>query len=165
MLRIYQSVITVDGRKNPPPLRERILVEANLLKLLRPGAKVPPEINRNLLNVINKNTNTRKRANRPNLNAKVTTWMNKSMMGANKNNVTKNRRVFLATNVNKNGNVKTVYNKNGILNWLTTANSVGTRATKNRPLTKKPYKTKNIKKYHNKVPIKNKVGMKKGTAF
>ena len=144
-----------------PPPRERILVEAKLLKLLRQGAKVPPEIKRNLLNVINKNMNNRKRTNRPNLNAKVTTWMNKSMMGANKNNVPKNRRVFLATNVNKNGNVKTVYNKNGLLNWLTTANSVGTRATKNSPLTKKPFKTKNIKKYPNNVPKKIKFVMKK----
>lgn len=146
---------------NAPPPRERILVEAKLLKLLRQGAKVPRTTKRNLLNLINRNTNNRKRTDRPALNNKVTTWMNKSMMGANKNNVPKNRRVFLGTNVNKNGNVKTVYNKNGLLNWLATANSVGTRATKNSPLTKKPFKMKNIKKYPNNVPMKVKFVMKK----
>ena len=83
------------------------------------------------------------------------------MMGTKQKKVPKNRLVFLATNVNKDVNRKTVYNKNGLLNWFTTANSVGTRATKNSPLTKKPFKTKNIKKYPNYVPKKIMFVMKK----
>jgi len=113
------------------------------------------------LNVINKNRNNGQRLNRPKLNNKVTTWLNRSMMGGNKNNVPLNRRVFLKTNLNKNGNVKTVYNKEGLLNWLATANSVGTRAVKNAPLSKRPFKMNNIKKYPNNVPRKVKFVMKK----
>ena len=78
-------------------------------------------------------------------NRNVTTWMNRNMTAVNKNNINVSKRVFLQSNVNTNGKIRSVYNKNGLINWLSKSNNISGKQTS--PLTRKLFGMNNIKIY------------------
>ena len=88
-------------------------------------------------------------------NKNVTTWMNASMSASNKNGVKPSKRAYIKTNVT-NGKIRTVYNRNGLKNWLSRAKNVGKNAKQPSPLTRKPFGYNDIKKYPPRLIVKMK---------
>jgi len=107
----------------------------------------------NVQNNLQKLNNTIK--NNSNKNKNVTTWMNASMSATNKNSIKPSKRAYIKTNV-INGKIKTVYNRNGLKNWLSRAGNVGKNAKQPSPLTRKPFGYNNIKKYPPRLVVKMK---------
>jgi hypothetical protein len=107
----------------------------------------------NVQNNLQKLNNTIK--NNSNKNKNVTTWMNASMSATNKNGIKPSKRAYIKTNVT-NGKIKTVYNRNGLKNWLSRASNVGKNAKQPSPLTRKPFGYNNIKKYPPRLVVKMK---------
>ena len=93
--------------------------------------------------------------NNSNKNKNVTTWMNASMSASNKNGVKPSKRAYIKTNVT-NGKIRTVYNRNGLKNWLSRAKNVGKNAKQPSPLTRKPFGYNDIKKYPPRLVVKMK---------
>jgi peptidoglycan hydrolase CwlO-like protein len=93
--------------------------------------------------------------NNSNKNKNVTTWMNASMSASNKNGVKPSKRAYIKTNVT-NGKIRTVYNRNGLKNWLSRAKNVGKNAKQPSPLTRKSFGYNNIKKYPPRLIVKMK---------
>lgn len=87
-------------------------------------------------------------------NKNVTTWMNSSLLPANKNNIPVSKRAYLKTNM-RNGKINTVYNRNGLKAIL--ASTVNRSAPS--PLTRKPFTYNNIVKYPPRLVVK--LGKKK----
>lgn len=109
----------------------------------------------NIQNNLQKLNNTIKNNSNKNKNKNVTTWMNASMSATNKNGINPSKRAYIKTNVT-NGKIKTVYNRNGLKNWLYRANNVGKNAKQPSPLTRKPFGYNNIKKYPPRLVVKMK---------
>lgn len=107
----------------------------------------------NVQNNLQKLNNTIK--NNSSKNKNVTTWMNASMSATNKNGIKPSKRAYIKTNVT-NGKIKTVYNRNGLKNWLSRVSNVGKNAKQPSPLTRKPFGYNNIKKYPPRLVVKMK---------
>ena len=66
----------------------------------------------------------------------------------------------LGTNVAGNGKILHVYDRDGLKNYLAFSDKTGLNAERPSPLTRKPFKLKNIKKYPPKLILKVRRGKK-----
>ena len=115
---------------------------------------------RKFLNMLNNNgKNNNKTKNSPK-NKNVATWLNREMSPGNKTNIKPSKRAYLKTNVAKNGKILHVYDRDGLKNYLAFSDKMGLNAERPSPLTRKPFKLKNIKKYPPKLILKVRRGKK-----
>lgn len=115
---------------------------------------------RKYLNMLNNNgKNNNKTKNSPK-NKNVATWLNREMSPGNKTNIKPSKRAYLKTNVAKNGKILHVYDRDGLKNYLAFSDKMGLNAERPSPLTRKPFKLKNIKKYPPKLILKVRRGKK-----
>ena len=116
---------------------------------------------RKFLNMLNNNSknNNNKTKNSPK-NKNVATWLNREMSPGNKTNIKPSKRAYLKTNVAGNGKILHVYDRDGLKNYLAFSDKTGLNAERPSPLTRKPFKLKNIKKYPPKLILKVRRGKK-----
>ena len=117
--------------------------------ILRRSPRSPGMLRRpgNITNAINKYVPTVNNTRNNKIN-NVATWYNSSVYTANINNIPKNLRVFIRTNINKSNKVKTVYNQRGLKNLMKVEAQRGRNFIS--PVTRIRYKLENIKKYNGK---------------
>ena len=133
--RIYNFNNNNDVMMGSPILRRSPRISGILR---RPG---------NITNAINKYVPTVNNTRNNKIN-NVATWYNSSVYTANINNIPKNLRVFIRTNINKSNKVKTVYNQRGLKNLMKVEAQRGRNFIS--PVTRIRYKLENIKKYNGK---------------